>query len=137
MIQPNLPVDDFSDIPDPPPRRRLLAKAATTVLMLALGVAGAAGVIAASGAAEKGAPPLRVDLVEARTLQAADAQARVQATGTVLPDQQIVLSPEVAGRITWVSGQLVPGGRLQAGDSLARIDSRDYQIAVDQAKVAV
>ncbi len=137
MNQPNLPVDDFSDIPDPPPRRRLLAKTATTLLMLALGVAGAAGVIAASGAAEKGTPPQRIDLVEALTLQAGDAQARVQATGTVLPDQQIVLSPEVAGRITWVSNQLVPGGRLRAGDSVARIDSRDYQVAVDQAKVAV
>jgi len=42
--------------------------------------------------------------------------------------------PQVSGALTMVSDQLLPGGRFAKGALLARIDSRDYQLAADQER---
>ncbi len=76
----------------------------------------------------------RVEVVDAR---AEEATARLYANGVVEASQRITLLPEVSGRITWVSEAAVPGGRLVKGDVLARIDARDYALAVEQAKAQV
>lgn len=114
-----------------------LVQAGAAGLAVALGLAGAGGLVAAGKAAEKTTPPEQVDLVEVMELQASVTQAVVQSTGTVVAEQRSVLAPEVSGRITWVSDKLRPGGRFAAGESLARIDARDYEVAVAQARVAV
>lgn len=124
----------------PPPgdwRKRALLQAGATVLFLGLGLAGAGGLVAAGKAAEKGTPPEKVDLVEVMSLSPETARAVVQTTGTVVAAQQSVLAPEVTGRLVWVSEKLRPGGRFEKGETLARVDATDYQVALDQARVAV
>ena len=106
-------------------------------LAVVLGLAGAGGLVAAGKAAEKTTPPEQVDLVEILEFQPASTQAVVHTTGTVVAEQRSVLAPEVSGRVTWVSDKLRPGGRFAAASSLARLDARDYEVAVDQARVAV
>lgn len=117
--------------PMPPAWRRTIPKVLATVGSVVIGLLAAGGLVASGSAAEKTTPPERVDLVEATRIDAAQAQALVQATGIVVADQQIVLSPEVAGRLTWVNADLTPGARFSRGDSLARVDARDYQVAVE------
>lgn len=129
-----LPTDAVHDDdvpPMPPAWRRVIPKVVATIGSVVLGVMGAGAFVAAGSAAEKSTPPERIDLVEATRIDAAPAQAQVQATGLVVADQQIVLSPEVAGRLTWVSADLAPGARYARGASLARIDARDYEVAVE------
>lgn len=127
-----VPVHVSSDVPPMPPRwRRAIPKVLATLGSLVLGVMGAGGLIAAGSAAEKGTPPEKIDLVEAMTLSPADAQAAVMVTGTVVADQQVTLVPEVAGRLTWVSSKLVPGARFAKGETIARVDSRDYEVALE------
>lgn len=116
--------------PAPPAWRRTIPKVVATLGSVVLGVLGAGGLVAAGSAAEKTTPPERVDLVEAMRIDAGRAQAVVQATGTVVADQQVVLSPEVAGRLTWVAAGLKPGQRFAKGETIARVDARDYQAAV-------
>ena len=116
--------------PMPRPGRVKWLKAAATLGAACAGLVGAMGLYATGSAAEKTTPPERVDLVEATRIEAARAQARVEATGTVIADQQVVLSPEVAGRLTWVADGLKPGQRFSKGSTIARIDSRDYEAGV-------
>ncbi len=68
----------------------------------------------------------------------------VEAQGTVTAAQQVQVRPEVAGRIVKLSPSLVPGGRFAAGETIATIDDRDYQVqliarqeAVTRARVAL
>jgi len=129
-FQPNEALPPETVPPAPPAGRSRWLKLAATIGAAVAGAFGAMGLVAAGSAAEKTTPPERVDLVEAMRIDAAPAQARVRATGTVIADQQIVLSPEVTGRITWVADGLKPGQRFARGEAIARIDSRDYEAGV-------
>ncbi len=71
-------------------------------------------------------------LVEAMVATKGDHEVVLTAQGTVVPAQQVVLIPQVGGRILWAADELIPGGRFQEGESLLRIDPRDYRIAVEQ-----
>ena len=56
------------------------------------------------------------------------------ASGQVIPAQTIVVNPQVSGKITQISKNLQPGGRLKRGDFIAQIDKRDYELALAQSK---
>jgi RND family efflux transporter MFP subunit len=62
---------------------------------------------------------------------------RIQTTGVVEPAQQVTVMPQVSGMIVEVSEDLVPGGRLSQGQTLARIDGRDYRLAIQQEQSRV
>jgi RND family efflux transporter MFP subunit len=51
--------------------------------------------------------------------------------------QQVSMVPQVSGALTFVSDQLLPGGRFAKGALMARIDARDYQLAVEQERSRV
>ena len=57
----------------------------------------------------------------------------VRSQGTVMPRREIGLSPEVSGRVVWVSPQLVVGGLFAHEEELVRIDRGDYELALRQA----
>jgi RND family efflux transporter MFP subunit len=71
-------------------------------------------------------------LVEIEVAEARAHQVEVRASGTVTPARQVALTPEIAGRVVWVSDALVPGGRLEAGELMVRLDARDHELAVRQ-----
>ena len=54
----------------------------------------------------------------------------VEAFGTVVAAREIRVQPEVTGRLVSVLPRLIPGGRIQAGETLFEIDRADYEIAV-------
>ena len=51
--------------------------------------------------------------------------------GTVKAKEQLDVRPQVSGHIVELHPALQVGGRIKQGEVLARIDPRDYQIAVD------
>lgn len=75
--------------------------------------------------------------VEVISAEPGDAELWVSAQGTAEPRTESDLVTEVAGRIIWVSSELASGGFFGEGDPLARIDPRDYEIALDGAKAAL
>lgn len=77
-------------------------------------------------------PPVRVVRAEA-----SDVEFRVTAQGTVEPRTESELVTEVAGRLVWVSPELASGGFFAEGDTLARIDPRDYQLTLDGATASL
>jgi RND family efflux transporter MFP subunit len=130
--------------PDPGPRpgargraRRLLRAVAPVALVLAGGVAVAVLLVRTRPTP---APAPRGDgaaLVEVRTVTAETRPISVAAQGTVLAAREVVLQAEVGGRVVWTHENLVPGGRLRAGDTVVRLDARAYELAAGQARAQI
>jgi len=76
-------------------------------------------------------------LVNVMELQATAHQVKVHATGTVSAEQEISLVPEVSGKVTWLSPQLVGGGLFKTGQPLLRIEVSDYQLAEEKARAEI
>ncbi|MBX3248980.1 MAG: efflux RND transporter periplasmic adaptor subunit [Myxococcales bacterium] len=76
-------------------------------------------------------------LVETTVVERGRHEVAVRANGQVVAAELVVLSPEVTGRVRAMSPELVPGGRFRAGETMLRIDPRDYQLAVDAQSAEV
>jgi RND family efflux transporter MFP subunit len=81
---------------------------------------------------EEPEPPSSV--VETQTLERKEHRLDVTGSGTVIPAKQVRVTPQVSGKVVSVSDDLVPGGIVEEGQQLLRIDPSDYRIRVDQAK---
>lgn len=81
--------------------------------------------------------PLEGTLVEVIQIGNSRHDVDLHAKGTVVPAKEITLQPEVGGRVTWQSDELVPGGRFQAEQPILKVDSRDYKLAVESFRAQV
>lgn len=81
--------------------------------------------------------PVLPPVVRTMVAEPQDLRLDVASSGEVVPRTETQLIAEVGGRVTEVSPRLAAGGFFSQGDVLARIDSRDYRIAVTQAKAQV
>ena len=61
----------------------------------------------------------------------------VRGYGTVRPLREITVVAEVSGKVRWVSGSLVAGGRFHTGELMLTIDPSDYENAVTVAWATV
>ncbi|MFH1717720.1 MAG: efflux RND transporter periplasmic adaptor subunit [Planctomycetota bacterium] len=88
-------------------------------------------------------PPQRAEqkfvapLVEVEQLHAQDIEMVVSGYGTVSPKVQVEIVPQVSGKVVWVHPQFKAGGFIRGGEQILKIDPRDYELAVQQAKAAV
>ncbi|MGD2130778.1 MAG: efflux RND transporter periplasmic adaptor subunit [Lysobacterales bacterium] len=73
-------------------------------------------------------------LVEVTDVERGTFRPTIVATGTVRPEQEIVLSPRVSGEIVAVSDAFVPGGFVSEGELLLRIDPADYEATLLQRR---
>jgi RND family efflux transporter MFP subunit len=78
-------------------------------------------------------PGILVQTIEA-SLQ--DRTITVHGTGTVKASKEISIVPQVSGRLTYVSPDLVVGGHFKKGDMLIKIEDIDYVLALEQANSA-
>ncbi len=61
-------------------------------------------------------------------------QLTVNSQGTVVPNKESELIPEVSGRVIWMSPALVNGGYFESGDVLLRLEDNDYRTLVERAR---
>lgn len=57
--------------------------------------------------------------------------------GQTRPRTEVDLTPQVGGKVTYVSPQFVAGGQFKKGDVLLRIEEADYDVAVLRAQAGV
>ncbi len=76
-------------------------------------------------------------LVEARPLYEQSRTIVVEAMGTVKPSRMVNLQPEVSGRVIELGKDYIPGGVFTEGETILKIDPRDYELEVKQAQAAV
>jgi RND family efflux transporter MFP subunit len=75
-----------------------------------------------------------VHVIEAKR---GDFDLVIEGNGEVMPAKQIVINTQVSGKITNIHPSLIPGGVFKEGDTLIKIDERDYQYTIDQLKEQV
>lgn len=66
-----------------------------------------------------------------------DLDFTVTAQGEVRPQREIVVAPQISGRIAYVSPDFIDGGFIRRGQVLVRLETADYQLAVVRAQSGV
>lgn len=81
---------------------------------------------------------------QARVLQVYTTPATLESTyfdvyaqGEVKARTAINLAAQVSGRIEWASDQFIAGGSFRAGEPILRLESVDYQLALNQAEASL
>ncbi|MBN1765656.1 MAG: efflux RND transporter periplasmic adaptor subunit [Sedimentisphaerales bacterium] len=82
-------------------------------------------------------PAPQARLVDVITVQRQDVPTTINAMGTVIPAREVILKPQVSGRIIQINPELIPGGLFQAGQLLMTIDPADYELMVKQRQTEV
>jgi len=133
------PADTSSpEPPDAPPGwLSRLARLALALAILAAGGGASYYYLTTKPAAERRPPDPQATLVEVRHVEPGAETVVVRAMGTVVPARTIELAPRVSGEIVEISPDFVPGGRFRAGEVIARIDPKDFDLAVRQATTEV
>ena len=108
-----------------------MKSALKTVLPLLILAAGAAAFVLLKSMQTE---PQRIErpnlgpLVEVMETPVQRVQVVVEGQGTVRPDAQISLVPQVSGIVVWKDEAFKSGGAFIKGDVLFRIDPRDYEL---------
>jgi len=116
-------------------RGRKVLKTVLTVLVCLAIFATAAGALALiyttePEAGRAGAIRRSAALVETISTRRGSYRPRMAVLGRVEPAQDILLSPRVGGQIVEIDPGFVPGGLVEAGDLMLRIDPADFETAL-------
>jgi RND family efflux transporter MFP subunit len=76
-------------------------------------------------------------LVETVVVAKEAKQALVKSNGTVQAAQEIQVTMQVNGSVIWIASEFASGGFFQRGDRLFKIDSTDYELALERAKASL
>ncbi len=121
-------------------KKRIFARIGQVLLPLV--VLGSAAALAAWFIKTKPAPKKQkhqesASVVETLVATAGSHNVSISAMGVVSPVEDIVLQSEVTGLIVWKHPNLVPGGMVNKGETLLRVDARNYEVAVKQQQAAL
>jgi len=86
---------------------------------------------------DKKKPQRTAYVVEVVPPKAGSQRVKLQATGTVVPAQEITLKARVSGEIVEISPDFIEGGLFKEGEAILNIDPVDYQLALEQKKAAL
>jgi RND family efflux transporter MFP subunit len=75
--------------------------------------------------------------VRVKSVNPEPIQLKVHSQGTVVPNTESELIPEVSGRVTWKSPALVNGGYFSEGDVLLRLEANDYNSTLERARATL
>lgn len=73
-------------------------------------------------------------LVDVTDVDTGTFRPTIEAMGTVEPAQDVILRPRINGRMIARSTKFQPGGIVEAGHTLFRIDPSDYRIVLQQSR---
>ncbi len=106
-------------------------------LIVIASVFGALTLMATSPKLEPSIPEPIPATVRVMAVQPESVQLTVHSQGTVAPNTESELIPEVSGRIEWISPSLVNGGNFEKGEELLRLEDRDYRSTQERARAAL
>ena len=115
----------------------ILAVALPVVVLAVIGGGGMLALGALKPTAEKADEAPKGLAVFSEPIVRQDVQLVVQSQGEVRPRREISISPQISGRISYVSPAFIDGGFVRKGDVLVRIDDADYQLSKVRAQSQV
>jgi RND family efflux transporter MFP subunit len=108
-----------------------------TIAVLFIAGIVAVGLVATAPQPERVEPELVATAIRTAKILKADIRLIVRSQGTVTPRAETTVTPEVSGRIRWVSPNLVPGGYFNENDILVKIDDQDANSTVERSKASL
>ena len=117
------------------PNRRL--KIISTFAVAIIGIAFAIMLAKSGKKPESQIPQPKLPAVEVQIAEATRHTYRIQSQGTALPRTSIRLVSEVSGKVGSVAESFDVGQIFAKSDLLLKIDSRDYELALAQARSQV
>ena len=117
------------------PSRRL--KIISTFAVAIIGIAFAIMLAKSGKKPESQIPQPKLPAVEVQIAEATRHTYRIQSQGTALPRTSIRLVSEVSGKVVSVAESFDVGQIFAKGDVLLKIDARDYELALAQARSQV
>ena len=117
------------------PSRRL--KIISTFAVAIIGIAFAIMLAKSAKKPESQIPQPKLPAVEVQVAEATRHTYRIQSQGTALPRTSIRLVSEVSGKVVSVAESFDVGQIFAKSDVLLKIDSRDYELALAQARSQV
>ena len=118
------------------PKRNILSILLPIVVLIA-GVSAMRGLIANAPSEDPVVPePVLMD-VETMLASIEPQTIQLQSNGVVQPASQVSLVPQVAGRVIFVLEDLTAGSKVKKGQVLVKIESADFELAVQQEQARV
>lgn len=75
-------------------------------------------------------PKIIPQLIETMTAFPAEVSAKISSQGTIRPGHEIYVTSELSGKVIWVSENFLDGAGFNIGDTLMKIEKRDYELAL-------
>lgn len=116
---------------------RLIAILAPILILLVLGVGGVVAVNAMKPEPERSEEPPAGLNVFAQPVRTVSLTLAVDTQGEVRPKHEITISPQISGRVSYVSPEFTDGGFIKRGQVLVRVEPADYELGVVRARSAV
>lgn len=115
----------------------MMLKFFVPLLIVVAAVFGGYALLATSPKLEPDAPAPIATTVRIIEAVPKSVQLRVNSQGTVSPNTESELIPEVSGRVEWISPSLENGGYFTEGDVLLRLEDKDSRATVARAKATL
>ena len=112
-------------------------KGVITVAVLFFAVIVAYGLVKTAPAPEQFTPEESTTSIRVVEVNRERVRLEVSSQGSVMPYKESELIPEVNGRVSWMSPNLLPGGYFSKDEVLLRIDDRDHRSKVARSKAAL
>ncbi len=81
--------------------------------------------------------PPQIPFVLTGTVTSSPGAIPIFGSGTVRPAEEVNIAPQVGGKVASVDPAFVSGGRVEAGQTLFKIEQEDYEFQVTAATAAV
>ena len=75
-------------------------------------------------------PKITPQLVETMVAYPSEVSAKISSQGTIRPEHEIFITSELRGKVAWVSESFLDGAGFRTGDTLMKIEKRDYELAL-------
>lgn len=116
---------------------KLILKFFIPVLLIGLAIAGQKGLEAFKAEPEKAVTPPAAIAVFVEPAVRVDYVQQVRSQGEVTPQREIVIAPQVTGRIDRISDDFLVGSFVKKGQVLARLEVQDFELARIRAESTV
>ena len=75
-------------------------------------------------------PNVIPQVVETMAAYPSEVRAKINSQGTIRPEHEIIITSEVSGKVEWISTKFLDGSGFSIGDTLMKIEKRDYELAL-------
>ena len=78
-----------------------------------------------------------IPFVKTMILKSQKVKARISSQGFIKPKSELNILSELNARVEWISSKMEPGSSFNEGDTLIKLDKRDYELALITAEANV